>query len=661
MQYDSYILLINRDREVLEATYGSLCKAGYMVLKATDMDGAFSLLNVNPVGLIICDNALQDISGYEFLTILKNDPLLLTIPFVFFVPVHDQGRAFKAFAIGASDFIVYPLDEKTFVERIREIMPLAADMQHHTTIQPIEDVSLSQPSGAVILGREKQRESEHTYEFISSETDETNHSMTPPVTETSLPRPAETDETNHSMTQSVAEMSLPRHSGTVILERDDWRESVRKTSLPPIRIEISRDGVLWMPGQLKNINKQGIFAETSLLVKTGTVLHIKVPSPAGIQLLKGFIRHITFSNPRHPAGIGIEIEETQDWQEVHDYIDMLLGPEDSVEKDKKNFQKNANMQIARRTVILPNPKYNMPANSLLLNDAGMRSEEALDIKFYHSLVGKQLDNYKAVSFIGAGTMGGVFKGWDIALERTVALKVISYELSSHETFRNMFITEARTISQLNHPNIAQIYYIGNTDDILYFAMEFINGKTLADLIKEDHNLDTSKGLKYFITVCLTLDFVSKKNIIHRDIKPDNIMINDKGILKVVDFGVAKITNGNGGETKPEGIVGSPLYMSPDCIKGHTLDCRSDIYSLGATFYHAFSGVPPFEGRNTDDILLKHLNDEPVPLQERNPNISHALSRIIERMMDKEPENRYQDYQGIIDDLEPLIAGNTESR
>lgn len=255
-------------------------------------------------------------------------------------------------------------------------------------------------------------------------------------------------------------------------------------------------------------------------------------------------------------------------------------------------------------------------------------------------------------------MGGVFKGWDTALERTVALKVISYELSLHETFRNMFIREARTISQLNHPNIAQIYYIGNVDEIIYFAMEFINGKTLADMIKEHQGLDISRGLEYFITVCLTLDFVSKMNIIHRDVKPENIMINDKGILKIVDFGVAKITDGNTRETNADGIVGSPLYISPDCIKGLTLDCRSDMYSLGATFYHTFSGFPPFEGKDTEDVLRKHLNDDPIPLKERKPSISRALSRIIERMMDKEPEKRYQSYRGIIDDLESLRTGNT---
>ena len=136
-------------------------------------------------------------------------------------------------------------------------------------------------------------------------------------------------------------------------------------------------------------------------------------------------------------------------------------------------------------------------------------------------------------------MGGVFKGWDSALEREVALKVISYELSEQEAFRDMFVKEARLISKLDHPNIAHIYAIGNPDEILYFAMEFIDGDTLADLITKHNNLYTLRGLDYLITVCETLDFVRQKSIIHRDIKPDNILINDKGVLKIVDFGVAK--------------------------------------------------------------------------------------------------------------------------
>jgi len=218
----------------------------------------------------------------------------------------------------------------------------------------------------------------------------------------------------------------------------------------------------------------------------------------------------------------------------------------------------------------------------------------------------------------------------------------------------MFVKEARLVSRLTHPNIAQIYYIDQMDDVLYFAMELINGGTLADIIKDHNNLNTAKGLEHFITICRTLDFVSRQNIVHRDIKPANIMIDDNGTLKVVDFGVSIVNDGTSTRRKPEGLVGSPLYASPDCIMGRSLDCRSDIYSLGATFYTVFSGTPPFDGECVEAILFKHMNEELVPLKKKNPILSSELSDIIGKMMNKNPEDRYQDYQSIINDLNILM-------
>ena len=217
----------------------------------------------------------------------------------------------------------------------------------------------------------------------------------------------------------------------------------------------------------------------------------------------------------------------------------------------------------------------------------------------------------------------------------------------------MFIKEARFVSKLDHPNIAHIYYIGNTNDILFYAMEFINGQTFLDFIKRGKNLNTLKGLGYFITICEALDFVSKQNIIHRDIKPENIMINDKGVLKIVDFGVAQVVDTKKGEVKQEGIVGSPLYISPDCIEGISLDHRSDIYSLGATFYHVFTGTPPYSGDNYEEVLMQHLNGDLIPIKEKNPKISNALGSIVQKMMSRNPEDRYHSYTEIIDDLQAL--------
>ena len=165
--------------------------------------------------------------------------------------------------------------------------------------------------------------------------------------------------------------------------------------------------------------------------------------------------------------------------------------------------------------------------------------------------------------------------------------------------------------------------------------------------------NTLQGLNHFITICEALNFVSQKNVIHRDIKPANIMIGDQDTVKIVDFGVAKNVDVKEKENKKEGIVGSPFYISPESIKGSLLDHRSDIYSLGASFYHAFTGLPPFEGKDTEEILKKHMKGILIPLKKKNPKVSNSLGKIVEKMMAKDPDDRYQDYASIIKALKSL--------
>jgi len=302
------------------------------------------------------------------------------------------------------------------------------------------------------------------------------------------------------------------------------------------------------------------------------------------------------------------------------------------------------------------PQFSSPENFGLVKSDGAyvpAATSSYNTRFYRSLVGKQLDNYGTIKFIGSGSMGGVFQGWDVALEREVALKVISFELSSQGNFRDMFIEEARMISELEYPNIAQIYYAGTSNDILYYAMEFINGDTLAEMIRKYLKLNPVKGVDYLIAVCKALDFVNKKNIIHRDIKPENIMVNNEGVVKIVGFGVGKINEAATSGRQQAAIISSPLYMSPEFPAGRPLDYRSDIYSLGASFYHAFTGYPPFDGDSVQDVLSRHLNSPLTPLKEKNPEIPNVLGKIIEKMMAKDPQDRYQDYQGVITSLEAI--------
>lgn len=598
MNIKGYILLINREKKFLETVQKSLLDAGYSVLTATTMSSAVNLLSNNAVVLVICDSELNDFSGYDLLRFVKNNPQLEKIPFVFFVPVHDQGNAGKAFKWGATDFIVYPLDGKIFLERIGEILP-CRDAEEKKSAVPKEDKCLSsfQPGSTASPVQKERRE---------------NNRIVPP---------------------------------------------------DMVNIEVSRDAILWLPGRIKNISKQGFLMETPLLGRPGMLLYVRIQLPAGKCVIESQVRHVSISNHQLLADIGVEIGNSPAWTEVYDYIIELIDTGKNPAAERSSFSGKIpdikklsalEAQPEAETIVVMNENETIytPPSQPELNEPP--NGKALEIRFYHSLVGKQLGNYKAVSFIGAGAMGGVFKGWDIILERNVALKIISYKLSSIDSFREMFVKEARLISRLNHPNIAQIYYIDQSDDVFYFAMELISGGTLKDMIRNRNNLNGTKGLEYLVTICRTLDFVSGKNIIHRDIKPENIMISDNGTLKVVDFGVAVVNDGKNKKGKSENLVGSPYYVSPDCIQGLPLDSRSDIYSLGATFYHFFAGEPPFAGESVEEVLLKHLNEDLVPLKAKNPAVSNWLSDIIGKMMAKNPEDRYQRYKDIIADLDLLM-------
>lgn len=580
MSNDKNILFINRDQTLLDSLGGSLRENGYSVHTASDMRGALSILSGNSVGVIICDNNLQDVTGYDFLRFLKNDPLRERIPFIFVVPLNDQGRAINALKLGASDFIVYPITTEDLIARIQEavLMPRATD---------------SLPPQQL-------------------------YTESPPTTPSKY---------------SPEEVEVEK------------RKSKRINPLATIRVDVSRNGVFWLPAQIKNINREGMFLETSLLGKTGIEIYVKVVLPSGTSIIKGQVKHTAFKNYNPSAGIGVDVEKNAQWKEILQYVVSVIKKTDaSLPKGTLAASKMAPVSSGETKNIAKSAGSSAPK---------VKYNASYELRFYQSLVGKQLDNYKAVSFIGSGAMGGVFEGWDIALERTVALKVISFRLASKESSRDMFIKEARLVSKLDHPNIAHMYHIGNVNEILYFAMEYIDGVTMSDMIKRGDKFNTLKGLGYLITICEALDFVNDNNILHRDIKPANVMINEKGIVKIVDFGVAKIVDVNGDDNKKEGIVGSPYYISPEAIDGRPLDVRSDIYSLGASFYHAFTGSPPFEGVNAEEVLTKHLEHLLIPLKKRNPKVSPALGKIIEKMMEKKPEKRYQDYKGIIKELKAL--------
>ena len=404
--------------------------------------------------------------------------------------------------------------------------------------------------------------------------------------------------------------------------------------------DVSADGCLWMPGKILDYSASRAFVETAILGKLGQSLKIRCSLPQGSVTVNGQVANVICNDFEQPVGIGLDFNGESGWQGICEHLDSVAGSTTISAPDEKPVAESP-----------PPINVEKPQDSAMMITHTRSKKETLRTRFYHSLIGKQLDQYKVVSFLGSGAMGGVFKGWDATLEREVALKVISYELSSQDTFVEMFFREARFVSKLNHPNISHIYSIGNTNHILYHAMEFIAGDTLSLMLKKQGNLNTLEAVSYFITICQALDFISKENIIHRDIKPENIIVNERGQVKLVDFGVAKRIDTTALEGKEDNaIVGSPLYISPESILGHRMDHRSDIYSLGATFCHVFSGSPPYNGDDVEEVLYKHTHASIPILNERNSNVSPILCSIIEKMLAKNPKDRYQDYKDIISEL-----------
>jgi CheY-like chemotaxis protein len=420
--------------------------------------------------------------------------------------------------------------------------------------------------------------------------------------------------------------------------------------VPGLNIEVSRDGIIWIPGKIVRFGRQRLFIDTALFGKAGVSLMVRINMAEGTFVLNGFIKQITFNDFQNPASIEMSTQEEDAWRRIHAHLLLLVQAGDS---ERCDACPGASPELEKTIVLDPAGTGRNAYQTGSFHPSPPRGP-SYDRRYYYSIIGRQLDNYRAITLIGSGSMGGVIQGWDVALEREVALKVISYELSSKEKFREMFVKEARVVSRLNHLNIAQIYYIGTSNDILYYAMEFVDGHTLKDLLDRQGHLKTLKGVEYLITVCDALHYVHQNSIIHRDMKPANIMLNHAGVIKILDFGVA-ITGESGKKSEKNQIIGSPMYMSPEQVAGLTLDSRSDIYSVGATFYHVFTGAPPFEAKDYKDIMSQHIEKPLPPMKEKNPRIPAALARIIEKMMAKDPLDRYADFRCVADDVKALLA------
>ena len=263
------------------------------------------------------------------------------------------------------------------------------------------------------------------------------------------------------------------------------------------------------------------------------------------------------------------------------------------------------------------------------------------------------DRYEILEVIGTGGMAVVYKAMCHRLNRCVAVKILRDELAQDEEFRQRFQTEAQAVAMLSHPNIVSVYDVSHSEGVEYIVMELIEGVTLMQYMKKKGALGWKEALHFAVQISKALEHAHEKGIIHRDIKPQNIMILKDGTIKVADFGIAALESAQ--EQRSAQTVGSVHYIAPEQARGGTPDPRSDIYSLGVVMYEMLTGRMPYDGDTAEQIALKHITGIAVPPQDLNPEIPDELARITLKAMNADINERYQSASELLSDLEAFRA------
>ncbi|MEM9073726.1 MAG: protein kinase [Myxococcota bacterium] len=297
------------------------------------------------------------------------------------------------------------------------------------------------------------------------------------------------------------------------------------------------------------------------------------------------------------------------------------------------------------------------------SDPGMVSSPRTNLDNPESVVGARVDHFQIEELIGSGGMGAVYLAHDVSLDRKVAIKMMRAALASPD-YEERLMREARAQAKVQHPNVVGIHYIGRAHPVghetdtapLYFAMECVDGDTLEAHVEKGDPMEPEAARVAMLQVARGLRAAQRVGIIHRDIKPSNLLRDREGTIHIADFGLAKPVEADVSITQEGAFVGSPLYMSPEQASDDPLDHRSDMYSIGATFYHLLAGHPPFDGRSPMKVIAKHLSKEVPPLAEAAPQVPGALQRIVHQLLAKEPGDRFEDYDELIEAIQAAAPG-----
>ncbi|MBI3097053.1 MAG: serine/threonine protein kinase [Planctomycetes bacterium] len=264
-----------------------------------------------------------------------------------------------------------------------------------------------------------------------------------------------------------------------------------------------------------------------------------------------------------------------------------------------------------------------------------------------------ISGYRLEERIGQGAMGAVYRAHQVSLDRRVAIKVLLPHFARKPEVVRLFLREARILAKLVHPNIVMAYDSGAQGGIYYFAMEFVDGPTLAEIVQRGGAIEQRRAARLFLEAARALEHAHFHRLVHRDIKPANLMLTGSGTLKLCDLGFALVRTTLG--EVDEGALGTPAYLSPEQARGEAaVDIRSDLYALGASFYHILSGRPPFAGGTAAEIMAKHCAEPLTPLRRARFDITPALSQVVDRLLEKDPSRRYASPALLVQAMQEIV-------
>src|ERR671936_3192195 len=275
-----------------------------------------------------------------------------------------------------------------------------------------------------------------------------------------------------------------------------------------------------------------------------------------------------------------------------------------------------------------------------------------------TLVGMTLSGrYRLDAQIGAGGMSTVYRAFDTVLERPVAIKLLHREMSADSDQLERFRREARAVAQLSHPHIVGVIDAGEDEGRPYIVFEYVEGETLKERIRRMGRLPMDEAIAYAIEIARALDCAHSHNIVHRDVKPQNVLIDSEGSAKVTDFGIARSLRDDG-LTADGRVLGTTDYVSPEQALGHEVNGQSDLYSLGIVLFEMLTGDVPFQGENQVAVAMKHVREQLPDVQIRRPEVSSALAAVLDRATAKDLDQRYADDLELIADLKDVLAIET---